>query len=252
MPFPFRRSATVNQRLIPRLALVTSALGALAYACGGGDTGEIKGGLTGGAAATSGTGPIVTTGGATGSGSGGTTGSGSGGSGVVVTGGTTGTGATGGSGVIDEDAACGTGSANASLKPVNMLVMFDRSGSMLDCSDGTPRQQSQLCPTASRWDTASAALKAFFADPGAADLGVALRFFPHDLPAAGCTGGNNGACDANACSPVRVDMGTLTSAAAPADAQEAALIAAVDASGPPAPGGGMMSGGTPIHAALSG
>ncbi len=195
-----------------------------------------SGGATGGS----------TTGGGAGTGTGGSIGVGGS---ISVTGGSA------GMDQVDPDTACGMGEANANLKPVNMLVMFDRSGSMLDCSDGTDRSNQELCPSGpSRWDTASAALKAFFADPGADGLGVALRFFPHDLPAAGCQGGNQGACDANACAQPLVDMGTLMVDPAPTDAQEAALVSAVDASGPDMPGmqGGNQGGGTPIMAALDG
>jgi hypothetical protein len=142
----------------------------------------------------------------------------------------------------------------AMLVPVNMFVMFDRSGSMNDEAD--------QATGATRWDLASSALTMFFQDPSAAGLGVALRFFPHDSPAVGCQGGDNGACDAIACSqplvplsaPATTPLPTLMTDVAPADAHEAALVAAVGSSAP-APsgmGGGMMSGGTPIYAALDG
>lgn len=234
----------MNKLSISRLTATVGALSLAAYACSG-DTGEgASGGLSGGKGGSLGTGGgIPGIGGSTGKG-------GSTGTGGTINPGTGG--GTGGTTIIDEDAACGTGKANANLLPVNMMVMFDRSGSMLDCTDGTDREQNELCMSGpSRWDTASAALKAFFADPGAADLGVALRFFPHDLPAAGCSGGNQAVCDEQACSQVLVDMGVLQAAAG--DPHETALISAVDASGPPAPGGMMGANqGTPIYAALSG
>jgi hypothetical protein len=148
---------------------------------------------------------------------------------------------------LTEDAACGTGSADASLQPVSMVVMFDRSTSMVEDPepDGT-----------TRWDRASTALSAFFADPAAADLGVALRFFPHDLPASGCSDDGGRADEQNddptyagaiaACQQVLVDMGTLTADAAPLDVHEGLLVDAIVDSAPTEPQG------TPIYAALGG
>jgi hypothetical protein len=193
---------------------------------------------------------------ASGTGSGGTTATGgnsaTGGSGIVVP-------PSGGSGGSDggsppPDAACGADIQQAMLVPVNMFVMFDRSGSMNDEADETTG--------ASRWDLASAALTMFFQDPTASGLGVALRFFPHDSPAVGCTGGDNGVCDAAACSqplvplmaPATIALPTLSAEAAPTDMHEESLVTAIMSSAP-APsgmGGGMMSGGTPIFAALDG
>jgi von Willebrand factor type A domain len=146
--------------------------------------------------------------------------------------------------VIEPDAACAKGTANASLAGVNMFVMFDRSTSMNDAA---------VRNGPSRWTLASAALQAFFASTNAAGLNLALRFFPHDLPSAGCS--QNG-CDVNACATPLVNLGVLTPEAAPADAQEKALIDATAGATPAARGGGgmmgMMSGGTPISAALGG
>jgi hypothetical protein len=154
-------------------------------------------------------------------------------------------------GSLDPDAACGTGSAEAKLTPVSMFVMFDRSGSMI---------QDQTTPT--RWDNAALALTSFFKDPGAADLAVALRFFPHDQPATGCTNSNNGGCNVMACSqPLVPLMGDpamplpkLTADPGPTDALEQSLVDAVTASAPTTGmmGGGNMSGGTPTRAALEG
>jgi uncharacterized protein YegL len=98
---------------------------------------------------------------------------------------------TGGSMSVDPDAACGMSEASATLKTVNMFVMFDRSWSMTECGDsmdtfmgGDPR-----CMTGpSRWALTSTALIQFVQSPSAAGLRVALRFFPDDHPAAGCDG----------------------------------------------------------------
>lgn len=160
--------------------------------------------------------------------------------------GTSGVGGSGGSGgsspgtVIPPDAACATGTAQASLSAVNMFVMFDRSTSMRDAVEGTGKN---------RWELTSAALSAFFKSPNAAGLALALRFFPHDLPAKGCA---KDTCSVDACSQPLVNLGALTAEAAPTDAQEKALIDATLASPPGMRGAGMMSGGTPISAALAG
>ena len=151
-------------------------------------------------------------------------------------------------GSLDPDAACGTGSAEATLTPVSMFVMFDRSGSML----------TDTVPT--RWANAADALTKFFQDPGAADLAVALRFFPHDQPAAGCTNNAMTGCLSAACAvplvPLMADpmvaLPKLTADPAPTDTHEAALVASIAASMPMMGGGMNMSGGTPTSAALEG
>ncbi len=120
--------------------------------------------------------------------------------------------------------ACATSSAEATLIPVNMFLMFDRSGSMKDDN---------------KWGNATAALIAFFEDPGSAGLRVALRFFPEG----DCS---NGACDVNACSQPAVPLASLAAEAAPADAQEEALVSTVQGKGTAA------GGGTPLSAALGG
>jgi hypothetical protein len=142
---------------------------------------------------------------------------------------------------LDPTAACGIGMVSAQLAPVNMFVMFDRSGSMEE---------------EDKWSNATAALAAFFQNPGAAGLRVALRFFPHDEPAAGCT---DDGCDANACSQPLVDLAALAAAPAPSDVHEGRLVAAIGASAPGNGGGGGNrnsngggGGGTPIYAALEG
>jgi hypothetical protein len=145
---------------------------------------------------------------------------------------------------LTEDAACGTGTAEAKLLPVNIMMMFDRSGSMID-QDEEP----------TRWATATSALRAFFEAPEADGMGVALRFFPHDEPTAGCTA-EDCACNAEACADVLVDMGTLTADPAPSDTHEEDLVQAILDSAP-VQGGGTNAcanerGNTPIFPALSG
>lgn len=181
------------------------------------------------------------TGGTGGTGSGGTSGtSGAGGTGVVVIPDA----GPDADGSLDPDASCGTGSATATLTPVSMFVMFDRSGSMI----------TDTMPT--RWDNAADALTKFFQDPEAADLAVALRFFPHTSPAMGCTNSSMTGCIAADCAqplvPLMADplmpLAKLTADPAPMDTHEEALVAAIAGATPVA----MGSGGTPTHAALEG
>jgi len=126
----------------------------------------------------------------------------------------------GGDGGLDPDAACAASSYEASVVPVNMFIMFDRSGSMID-----------------KWAATTGALIAFFEDPGSAGLRVALRFFPDS----GCHGAS---CDVLACSQPLVSLGELTSESGASDPQETALISAVNSKVP--------DGGTPMYAALAG
>jgi len=163
-----------------------------------------------------------------GTGGGGTGGgNGTGGSGAVLNLDAS-TGDAGDSSVIDPDAACATASEEATLVPVNMIIMFDRSGSM---------DQNN------KWPNATAALTAFFEDPGTAGLRIALRFFPHDTPTSGC---NNDDCSIAACGDPLVALGAVTADSAPADGQEQALVSAVEGQ---STGSGQ---GTPMYAALGG
>ena len=149
-------------------------------------------------------------------------------------------------GAINPDAACGTGSAQAMLEPVSMFVMFDRSGSMIQ-------------NMSTRWANAADALTQFFRDPEAADLAIAIRYFPHDSPSVGCTNAMTGGCNAMACSqpliPLMADptmpLPKLTADPAPMDTHEEALVASITAS-MPTMGGGNMGGGTPTSVALDG
>jgi hypothetical protein len=126
----------------------------------------------------------------------------------------TGSGAGTGSGGID---ACATSSEEATLVPIDMFVTVDKSGSMGDSS---------------KWTNARAAFLAFFADPAAAGLNVALRFWPDD----GCDGTT---CSTDMCSQPKVDLGPLSD---PTHVE--ALSDAFNAESP--------NGGTPMSAALAG
>jgi len=118
---------------------------------------------------------------------------------------------------------CATSSAEATLVPVNMLIMFDRSGSMKDDN---------------KWEDATEALKAFVSAPESAGLRVALRFFPD-------TGCEAPSCDIATCAQAEVPVGLLSADPAPMDAQEDLLISTIDDTNP-------YGDHTPIYPALGG
>jgi hypothetical protein len=96
---------------------------------------------------------------------------GTGRSGTDNTGSETGSGTLGGGktgaapGAGTELAACATQSATAEARPVYLVFMFDRSGSMT--SNGSPK-----------WGSAKAASKAFFESADSAGISASLTFFP--------------------------------------------------------------------------
>jgi hypothetical protein len=273
----------VTKNTFTSFGFLISALATAAYSCSSNTPG---GDLTGlGSPSTNGKGGGTATGGtagAIGAPVGGTGGGSGGDSSIAATGNTplinTDAGSQAGTGSIMPDAACGTGKASATLKPVNMLVMFDRSWSMNECGDGntTPMgmgmTQTLDCPTLSRWDLTSVALTQFFQSPDAADLNVALRFFPDDV--AGCTGfnymggggfpppgvdagttadaGTELDCDIPTCAKPLVDIAPLLVDPAPTDAHEGALVSAVMGATPPGPEMPNPNPATPTYAALGG
>ncbi len=189
----------MKKHTLRSLGIFIGVLGSAAYACssstpedGLGLGGPGAGGTGGtGAKGSGGSGNSVATGGSV-STSGGSSSGGSSSGGTIsvpVTDGST----SGTTGTVDPDAACASSTASATLKTVNMFVMFDRSWSMTECGDSTdggfvggdPRCAT---PANSRWALTSAALTAFVQSKDAAGLRVALRFFPDDHPAAGCDG----------------------------------------------------------------
>jgi Mg-chelatase subunit ChlD len=117
---------------------------------------------------------------------------------------------------------CASETIEAELAPLTMFITFDKSGSMGQDN---------------KWNQATNALKAFFADPEAAGLEVALRFFPE-----GQCDGNS--CNVNACATPNVDVGMLTADPAPTDTHESILTLAINAMSP--------NGNTPMSAALEG
>lgn len=142
---------------------------------------------------------------------------------------------------LEPDEACGIGTAEATLRPVNMMIMFDRSTSMV--GERTIDPATGL----NRWETATSALKNFLSHPQTEGLGVALRFFPHDLPVEGCA---SQICDIAACATPLVELGRLTAETAPLDDHETKLFEAIDEALPLVVP--RMDGRTPTGAALEG
>jgi hypothetical protein len=148
------------------LAVVTTVA-----ACGGGDSGSIfdSSGGTGGSAGggLGGGNPLGS------SGNSGGTGTGTPGTGVP--------GSTSNTELLDGSQACASSTKAAQLTPVEMVIIYDKSGSMGD-NGGAPNLEK-------RWVPVNAGMKAFFTDPGSSGLSASLTFFPvdGDLTTA-CTG----------------------------------------------------------------
>ena len=71
---------------------------------------------------------------------------------------------------IGTNAACVTAMRSASLPPVNLVMMIDKSGSM-----GNPAEGGD--PTV-KWMPVNAGLKSFFGDARSAGYNASLQFFP--------------------------------------------------------------------------
>jgi hypothetical protein len=67
-------------------------------------------------------------------------------------------------------AACASTTGNAALTPANLVIMYDKSGSMGDTRDGFDPNQ--------RWVPVGEGMKAFLSDPASASMSAALQFFP--------------------------------------------------------------------------
>jgi len=68
--------------------------------------------------------------------------------------------------------ACVTSAEDAALTPANLVIMYDRSGSMGD-TDNTPPFDPKL-----KWIPVSTGMKAFLADPGSSSMNASIQFFP--------------------------------------------------------------------------
>lgn len=121
---------------------------------------------------------------------------------------------------VGTNAACVTSTKNATLPAVNLIMMYDKSGSMGDPLEGGDPNV--------KWIPVNTGMKAFFADPLSAGYNASLQFFP-------APGDLDATCNfsyANAKVPL-----TSLSKSAP-------LISALDAAEP--------QGGTPTLPALTG
>jgi hypothetical protein len=121
---------------------------------------------------------------------------------------------------VGTNAACVTSLKSASLPPVNLVLMYDKSGSMGDPAEGGDPNQ--------KWIPVNTGMKAFFSDPASAGYNASLQFFP-------APGDVTATCGAAYATP----LVPLTSLGTPA-----ALISALDAAKP--------QGGTPTLPALQG
>ncbi|UQA61921.1 hypothetical protein [Polyangium aurulentum] len=183
--------------------------------------------------------------GANGSGSNGPGGPGSGGEGGSLF--PSGPGATGVGG-----GSCAATSNKAEQVPLDMYVMFDRSGSMTaDTGNGT------------RWQAVTGAFKSFIEQPSAAGIGVGVQYFPLANSAAGmcpakCTSNE----DCNPCAGYCFPNLNICIAGSGNDSCVAADYAKPDVEIAPLPGvapaiaqslaNHTPTGGTPTYAALDG
>lgn len=85
--------------------------------------------------------------------------------------------------------ACAGVAVKGELVPLDMYILLDKSGSMLDATGAAGNG-----PT--KWDAVTTALEAFFQDPGSAGLGVGIQFFPLDKPGVPDTCTSNAQCGA--------------------------------------------------------
>jgi hypothetical protein len=121
---------------------------------------------------------------------------------------------------VGTSSACVTSTASAALTPVNLVVMYDKSGSMGDPADGFD--------PAKRWIPVGTGMKSFLSDTGSRSMRASLQFFP--------LGGDlQSTCNAAYGTP-RVPMSPLTDAGP--------FVSAIDATTP--------NGGTPTLPALTG
>ena len=68
------------------------------------------------------------------------------------------------------NSACVTSAVNAALANANLIVLFDKSGSMGDRAEG-------FDPSV-KWTPVTTAMKAFFSDPKSLGISASLEFFP--------------------------------------------------------------------------
>jgi hypothetical protein len=123
-------------------------------------------------------------------------------------------------GSLGTSAPCVSSTAHAALANANLVVMFDKSGSMGDPAEG-------FDPSL-KWTPVTTAMKAFFSDPNSAGVQASLQFFPQGTDL-------NSVCSYAYGTPL-VSLTPLLSSTA--------LVDAINATQP--------SGGTPTLPALTG
>lgn len=101
---------------------------------------------------------------------------------------------------LSEADSCVSTNVAAEQVPVDMYIMLDRSGSMLNETGAGP----------SKWDATRDALDSFIQDPRSTGLGVGLQYFPIGKPGVPETcqadaecGADNGPCVNRLCQPAR-------------------------------------------------
>jgi hypothetical protein len=99
----------------------------------------------------------------------------------------------GASGTSGELGACGATTQTAQQLPVDILVMLDASGSMMEKTGAGGNG-----PT--KWASVKTALNGFFADPKSAGLGVGLQIFPIEHPGTPASCASNAECTVGAVS----------------------------------------------------
>jgi hypothetical protein len=121
---------------------------------------------------------------------------------------------------VGTNAACVTDMHNATLPAVNLVIMYDKSGSMGDPAEGANPNV--------KWVPVNAGMKAFFGDPKSSGYNASLQFFP-------APGNVSATCGADYQDPL-VPLTPL--------AKSASLAQALD--------GAQPQGGTPTLPALEG
>lgn len=143
------------------------------------------------------------------------------------------------------DGACVASNATAELRPLDLYVMLDQSGSMVGYYDQsmysgcTDAANADGITPISRWQDVTGALNGFMSDPQSAGVNVGLGFFPpKGEQAAGQAKCEDNKCEISAYSTPEVGIGALPGNAA-------AIAEALDFT--PCP-----CNGTPMSAALQG
>lgn len=98
-----------------------------------------------------------------------------------------------------EDAACAVQSAMAETLPLDLFVMMDSSGSMLE----------RTAAGTTKWDAVKAALATFFRDPQSVGMGIGLQYFPLFQPNVPSTCDTDDMCGSfGPCDKLRVCLGS--------------------------------------------